>query len=160
MFDRMENLSPVLLAGLKRKIPLLPEPITALWKDFVPNMKLIPHLSNNLIYSIQIYEPGITFTEFNPLTPVVKWAAVPVTDKAKLPEGFEYCTLSGGLYAVFIHKGIPSDFRKTMRYIFQTWMPASGYQFEFREQFELMGDKYRHNDPASEEEVWIPVRIA
>jgi AraC family transcriptional regulator len=45
-----------------------------------------------------------------------------------------------------------------MSYIFQTWLPASGYEYDNREQFEIMGEKYHHMDPRSEEEVWIPVR--
>jgi AraC family transcriptional regulator len=43
-------------------------------------------------------------------------------------------------------------------YIFTRWLPASGYQLDNRPHFEILGDKYKNNDPESEEEIWIPVR--
>ena len=158
MFNRIEVLRPVLLAGLKRKIPLTPGAITALWSDFMPQVKFIPQRENSLLYSVQLYDRGTTTENFNPLQPVTKWAAVPVNEKAELPSGLEYKSLEGGLYAVFIHKGVPATFPATMDFIFRNWLPSSGYEWEAREQFEVMGEKYRHNDPLSEEEVWIPLR--
>lgn len=32
------------------------------------------------------------------------------------------------------------------------------YEIDFRPHFEILGEKYKNNDPGSEEEVWIPVR--
>ncbi|EPE83362.1 GyrI-like small molecule binding domain protein [Leptospira noguchii str. 1993005606] len=40
-------------------------------------------------------------------------------------------------------------------YIFQEWLPNSGYKL--KPHFELLGSKYKNNDPTSEEEVWIPI---
>ncbi len=158
MFDRLEILPPTLLAGLKRKIPLTSDFITALWRDFMQRVKSISHRKNSDLYSVQLYDADIKFETFNPATPVTKWAAIAVTDGMNLPTGIELCKINGGLYAVFLHKGIPAKFPETMSYIFQTWLPESGYEFDQREQFELMGEKYIHNDPLSEEEVWIPIR--
>ncbi|TQE66329.1 GyrI-like domain-containing protein [Leptospira noguchii] len=42
-------------------------------------------------------------------------------------------------------------------HIFQEWLPNSGYKLEHRPHFELLGSKYKNNDPTSEEEVWIPI---
>ena len=158
MFDRLEILPPTKLAGLKRKIPLTPDTIQLLWRDFMPKVRLISHRTNALYYSVQIYDDVIAFENFNPHNPVTKWAAVPVDNIEELPAEFEYCNLTGGLYADFIHKGVPAKFPLSISYIFQTWLPASEYEFDHREQFEVMGEKYIHNDPVSEEEVWIPVR--
>ena len=38
-------------------------------------------------------------------------------------------------------------------------MPASEYILDKRPHFEILGEKYKNDDPASEEEVWIPVRL-
>ncbi len=62
--------------------------------------------------------------------------------------------LKGGLYAVFIHKGLPQDFPGTAQYIFGSWLPNSEYELDQREHFELLGSKYKTNDPTSKEEVW------
>ena len=67
--------------------------------------------------------------------------------------------LKGGMYAVFIHKGLPSEFKKTMDYIFLEWMPDSDYKLDHRPQFEVLGEKYKNNHPDSEEEVWIPIQL-
>lgn len=39
--------------------------------------------------------------------------------------------LSGGLYAVFDHKGLSNDSR-IFQYIFGTWLPNSGYLLDDR----------------------------
>lgn len=44
------------------------------------------------------------------------------------------------------------------QYIFGTWLPASGYYLDNRPHFEILGHKYKNNDPDSEEEIWIPVK--
>jgi AraC family transcriptional regulator len=37
-------------------------------------------------------------------------------------------------------------------------LPNSAYELDDREHFELLGEKYKNNDPNSEEEIWIPIR--
>jgi len=73
-------------------------------------------------------------------------------------DGMESYTLTGGLYAVFIHKGAASTGPKTFKYIFGTWLPNSDFILDNRPHFEILGKKYIHEDPDSEEEVWIPVK--
>jgi AraC family transcriptional regulator len=63
-----------------------------------------------------------------------------------------------GLYAIFLHKGPASQGLKTYNYIFLNWLPESGYVLDDRPHFAIMGPKYLHEDPASEEEIWIPVK--
>lgn len=70
----------------------------------------------------------------------------------------ETLTLTGGKYAVFIHKGTPAEFPLTAAYIYRSWLPDSGYELEEREHFEVMGPKYLPNDPNAEEEIWFPVK--
>lgn len=129
-----------------------------LWRTFMPRRKEILAVHDSLLYSMQVYEPSMDFKTFNPNTVFDKWAAVEVDTFNAIPDGMESYLLTGGLYAVFIHKGPPSAFQKTFEYIFQQWLPNSNYQLDNREHFELLGDKYKNNEPDSEEEVWIPIR--
>ncbi len=85
----------------------------------------------------------------------MKWATVEVTDFDKIPKGMEGFTLPGGLYAVFPHRVMDTDI---FQYIYTTWLPNSTYSLDDRPHFELLGEKYKNNDPDSEEEIWIPVR--
>jgi AraC family transcriptional regulator len=38
------------------------------------------------------------------------------------------------------------------------WLPDSGFELDNRPHFAVMGEKYKRDDDASEEEIWIPVR--
>ena len=71
-------------------------------------------------------------------------------------EAFE---LPGGLYAVFEYKGKASEATDTFEYIFYDWLPKSKYDLDDRPHFEILGEKYKTDDPESEEEIWIPVKL-
>ena len=128
-----------------------------LWQSFMPVKKEITGVMGADLYSLQNYPPGF-FTPFNPAATFEKWATVEVAGFKKLPPGLETLILPAGLYAVFIHKGPASEGAGTFQYIFQTWLPASGYELDDRPHFEVMGAKYKNDEQDSEEEVWIPVR--
>lgn len=129
--------------------------IAELWKSFMPRRKEITNNINNDLISMAIYKPT-HFSHFNPTSEFEKWAAVEVTDFENIPHGMEAFILSGGLYAVFDFKGLSTD-SSIYQYIFGTWLSASGYELDDRPHFELLGEKYKNNDPNSEEEIWIPI---
>ena len=74
----------------------------------------------------------------------------------KLPE-LNTLLLESGLYAVFDYKGSSSD-TSIYEYIFFNWLPNSKYKVDNRPHFEILGNKYKNNDPNSEEEIWIPIK--
>jgi AraC family transcriptional regulator len=37
-------------------------------------------------------------------------------------------------------------------------LPNLGYTLDDRAHFEVLGEKYKNNDPLSEEEIWIPIK--
>jgi AraC family transcriptional regulator len=88
----------------------------------------------------------------------VKWATVEVSHFDSVPIDMETFILPGGLYAVFHYKGSSSD-PSIFQYIFGTWLPSSAYTLDNRPHFEVLGGKYKNNDPTSEEEIWIPIRL-
>lgn len=75
-----------------------------------------------------------------------------------MPSGMETFVLPKGLYAVFKYKGVHTD-HSIFQYIFQTCLPGSGYVLDNRPHFEVLGDQYKNSDPASEEEIWIPIKL-
>ena len=128
-----------------------------LWKTFMPRRKEVKNAISDELVSMVIYQPG-HFSDFNPTNEFERWASVEVPDFDQVPEGMETFLLPGGLYAVFLHKGDAAGFVKTFRYIMETWLPHSEYILDNRPHFEVLGSKYKNNDPESEEEIWIPVR--
>ena len=124
----------------------------------MPRRKEITNCLSSDLFSLQIYPVLFYFQNFNPAIRFEKWAAVEVSDFELVPDNMESIILQGGLYAVFIHKGAASEGPKTFRYIFGTWLPDSDYLPDDRPHFEILGEKYKNNDPDSEEEIWIPIK--
>lgn len=158
MFDRIESLQTKKLVGQSLRMSLHENRTYELWSGFMPQKKDIFGKVSEDLFSVQVYDQDLDFKDFNPTTIFTKWAAVEVSDFNTIPESMDSYVLEGGLYAVFIHKGTPSDFPKTAQYIFGKWMPASDYELDQREHFELLSEKTKRNDPDSEEEVWIPIK--
>jgi AraC family transcriptional regulator len=146
------------LVGKRIWMSLSANQTTELWQSFMPRRKEIRNKLNAELISIEVYDQSLDFKDFNPTTEFEKWAAVEVSAFEEIPEKMEILTLTGGLYAVFLYKGAASDFASTFRYIFGTWLPKSKYSLDNRPHFEVMGEKYKGNDPTSEEEIWIPIK--
>lgn len=144
--------------GYKSSITIKNNTSAEIWQHFMPLKKHITDVSNENLYSIQIYPDFLLTDKFTPETKFEKWACVMVERTESIPDSLSTLTIPSGQYAVFMHKGTMSDFPKTMDYIFREWLPNSNYQFDNRPQFEVMDHRYIQNSPDSEEEVWIPIK--
>lgn len=105
---------------------------------------------------MQVY-PSDYYQSFSPTKPFEKWAAVEVSSLETIPDGMASFILPAGLYAVFEYKGSSAD-HSIFQYIFSEWLPQSAYLVDDRPHFEVLGPKYKNNDPNSEEEIWIPIK--
>ena len=126
-----------------------------LWSSFMPRRKEILNSIGTDLYNIQINPENF---DFNPNTPFVKWAAVAVSNFDLVPEGMETLEIPEGLYAIFNYKGDQSNAAAFFNAIYTQWLPSSGYELGNHPQFEILGEKYKNNDPNSEEEIWIPIK--
>ena len=158
LFRGIEVVPEKKLIGNRLLMSLSQDRTKELWQGFMPRRNKIENPISKDLISMQVYDGQLGFSDFNNSTQFTKWAVVEVEDYTNIPEGMESYSLSGGLYAVFIHRGLPSSFPKTAQYIFGYWLPQSNYELDHREHFEVLGDKYRNNDPNSEEEIWIPIK--
>jgi AraC family transcriptional regulator len=157
---RIQTISPKKLIGKRLQMSLANNKTRTLWQSFMPHRKEVNNHLNSDLFSMQVYENALNYFEnFNPHTVFEKWAAVEVTDFDNIPAGMESYTLNGGLYVVFSHKGDNSTANKVFEYIFATWLPESNYDLDNREHFEILGEKYKNDDPDSEEEIWIPIKF-
>ena len=146
------------LIGKRKRMSFSNNTTAGLWKSFIPDRHLIKNSINSDLISMQIYESNFNFSNFNPDLEFDKWAAVEVSDFSAIPKGMETYTIPRGKYAVFIHKGGPVKGPETFGYIFGSWIPQSEYEIDNRPQFEILGKKYKNNEPDSEEEIWIPIK--
>jgi AraC family transcriptional regulator len=128
-----------------------------LWRSFMPRRNEIKNCIGQALYSLQCYPPSF-FYPVNENTGFEKWAAREVTHVQDIPSGMEVLQVPEGQYAVFLYRGDARKAAPFYSYIFGTWLPGSGYQLDNRPHFEILGEKYKRDDPTSEEEVWIPIR--
>lgn len=157
MQPRIVNINERKLTGKRLTMSLANNRTAELWKSFMQRRR---EINNNLtgdLISMQIYKPTY-FTGFDPANEFEKWAATEVTDFDNVPGDMETFSLPGGLYAVFDYKGTGNN-PAIFQFIFGSWLPGSDYQLDDRPHFEVLGKKYKNNDPESEEEIWIPVRV-
>lgn len=126
-----------------------------LWSSFMPHRNEIQNTINTALYNIQVNPENF---DFKPNTPFVKWAAMAVSTFDCVPNGMETLEIPEGLYAVFHYKGDQSGAASFFNQIYSVWLANFDYELDHRPQFEILGEKYKNNDPNSEEEIWIPIR--
>ncbi len=158
MKHRIENIQARKFIGCQATMSLTRNTTAELWRSFMQRRKEILNPVGTDLYSMQVYAPRY-FERFNPEAEFIKWALTEVTGFEHLPAGMVTMSISGGLYAVFEHKGPASKGAESFGYIFGTWLPGSRYEIDDRPHFEILGEKYKNEDPGSEEEIWIPVKI-
>jgi len=158
MTPRIETISQKKLVGTFLEMSLIDNKTFELFSSFMPEKKHIENAVSTDVYEVMVYDES-HFKSFNPSKVFTKWASVEVSGFDVIPEKMGSYTLEGGLYAVFNYKGLAKDFGGLMRYILTEWLPSSKYQLDERPHFNVLGDTYKHNDPASEETVYIPITL-
>ena len=154
---RIENLPEKKLIVLTQKMSILENKTFLLWNSFMKRKGEIQNTIGSDLYSIQIYESDY-FDGFNPQKEFLKMAGVEVNSFENIPDRMEAYVLNGGKYAVFEYKGNPNNGSEAFQYIFQEWLPNSGYTLDNRPHFEILGTKYKKDSDESEEEIWIPIK--
>ena len=151
---RIETLKEKKLVGKKLKMTLANNKTSELWRSFMPERSKIQNKVSTEMISMRVYDEPL---RPDPNQEFDKWAAIVVSDLSNVPDGMESFILDEGLYAVFDYKGLNTD-NRIFNYIFTEWLPKSNYLLDNRPHFEILGEKYKNNDPESEEEIWVPVQ--
>lgn len=155
---RIETLLPKKLVGFNTEMSLANNTTPELWTHFKKNEHLIQYKKGTDYFSLQEYDVNY-FSNFNPQTKFTKWALMEIFEVGNHPKEMISYNLIGGLYAVFDFKGDFSLAAKVFNFIFMDWLPKSDFVLDNRPHFERLGDKYENNNPNSEEEIWIPVKM-
>ncbi|HJS00014.1 MAG TPA: GyrI-like domain-containing protein [Flavobacterium sp.] len=157
MKPRITFLSEKKLIGYKQNMNYAIYNPALVWQSFMPRKKEIMNAIGTDLFSVQLY-PEYFWEKFNPTKDFEKWAAIEVTDFHTIPANMNTLVIPNGWYAVFDYKGDASDAADFFSSIFNTWLPNSDYLLDNRPHFEILGKKYKKDDPNSEEEIWIPIR--
>lgn len=160
MEPRIVEVAERKLVGMKTETCLMDNQIPTLWKTFMPQRMTIKNSLLTGFFAVHERDMSVSFASFTPATVYTSWAAIEVSAQEQIPEGMEARMLSGGLYAIFIHKGPAQNFKATMDFIYGQWLPNSPYEMDIRDQFEIMAEDYLGpQHPEAEEEVWVPIRL-
>lgn len=157
-FNRIALQQDKLLVGMAAKMSVASDATPSLWQRFMPRRKEIQDTVSEALYSVQDFSELDGFENFTPETVFEKWAAVEVANRDCVPDEMQLRVLRGGHFAVFDHQGPPSEFPKTLNFIFSEWLLQSEWQLDDREHFEMLLPDWRADDPDAREEVWIPVK--
>jgi AraC family transcriptional regulator len=153
---QIKSINTKSLVGLSKEMSIINDSSIDLFSNFAKHRKHIDAVNSN-VYEVMVYNKNY-FKKFNPSNMFVKWVTVEVLDPESVPNGMRVLTLKKGLYAVFNYIGMMKDFGSFMNYIFMEWLAQSNYLLDNRPHFQILGEKYKHNQPDSEEEVWIPIK--
>ncbi len=157
MIPKIETINEKKLVGKRMTMCYADYRIGELWGSFMPRRKEITNTLTNDLISLVVYAPN-HFINFKSTNEFERWATVEVENFNKVPDEMETYNLSNGLYAVFNYKGMSSGASAFFQYIYTEWVPNSNYILDDRAHFEVLGEKYKNNDPSSEEEIWIPIK--
>jgi AraC family transcriptional regulator len=154
---QIKTLAEKKLIGHSIEMSFIENKTFQLWSGFMPKRKEIKNVVNANLYSLEVY-PENHFDNFDPNDNFQKWAAVEVSNFDDHPTPMKTLIVPSGLYAVFLHLGPAAEAHKTYHYIFTEWLPNSEYVVDERPHFAIMDEKYKKDDPDSEEEIWIPIK--
>lgn len=156
---RIRSVEAFILIGCKLRMSISTDQTPQLWKEFMPRRNQILKQTGTHFYSVQVFDNLDYFKTNKPNKTFEKWAAMRSESKDFIPTKMESCEIPKGEYAVFSYQGKPSEAFEAFEHIFEVWVPKSIYTLDNRPHFTLMGEKYLGEDPRSEEEIWIPIRL-
>lgn len=133
---------------LIRTKPMAPE-IPNLWQQFGPRMHEMQHSAEPQVAYGLMGNFDQTTSQFDYM------AGVTVMKTDNLPAGMTHWEVPTNTYAVF-EATLPT-IGQTFGDIYNTWLPASGYQQAASPIFERYGETFNPDDPASTLSIYIPV---
>jgi AraC family transcriptional regulator len=137
------------VVGLRIRTQAMTQAIPELWQQFGPQIDAVP----------QIAEPQVSYGLMDNFDPAVGqldyMAGVAVVPEADLPTGMTRWDVPANNYVVF-ETTIPT-LGETFGYIYNTWLPTSGYHQAAGPYFERYGESFDPADPASTLSIYIPV---
>ncbi|MBS3914237.1 MAG: GyrI-like domain-containing protein [Bacteroidetes bacterium] len=152
------KIAPKIVAGNSLEMSISDNKTAVLWGSFMPRLGEIRNRIDSVLLSIQVFPDDFNFANFDIHKKFIKWAGVEIKNVDTIPPQMELLSIPAGEYAVFTHIGDTATAENTFRYIFSVWLPNSAYVLDNRPQFEVLGEKYKRNDPASEEDIYIPIK--
>jgi AraC family transcriptional regulator len=128
------------------------------WAEFMTRLGEVPHQTTPPIpHGFEDYSRGLVLKP-GEFPKYYYLAGVQVERLTDIPEGMTAKVIPEADYAVFTHRGPIDNLHDSFRYIYETWMPNSGYKMDP----EVSGDFERYPAPLTDMqnalvEIHVPV---
>ncbi len=125
------------------------------WERLDKPIHTLPgRVAPKIYYGLEVYGPEMMSEH--------RWTYMPsvqVSDLSNLPDLLFGKTLPACQYAVLTASHGLASIPEAFMYIYNTWLPASGYEVAYPFDFELYDDDRFHGDGPNEEiDVYIPIK--
>ncbi|MFZ6031096.1 MAG: GyrI-like domain-containing protein [Chloroflexota bacterium] len=126
--------------------------IAQMWGVFNQQEQNIQHAVRDAAYGLCTIQPGLPEGTF-------EYVASFKVEKAEgVPEGMVVREVPAQQYAVFTHIGALEKLCDTYNYIYQVWIPKSGYQAADNFDFEYYDEAFKDFSPDSRFYIYVPVK--
>jgi AraC family transcriptional regulator len=147
---RIEMGRVMIVAGLEHRYsPDTIAGIPGLWQKFAPHIGQVDGQVGFVTYGVcrnADEDGGIDYL-----------AGVEIRDGADLPDGFVTIKLAARRYAVFTHGDHISTIRRTVRTIWNKWLPESDFKIADAPDFERYGEDFDGQTGMGGVEIWAPI---
>jgi AraC family transcriptional regulator len=85
-------------------------------------------------------------------------AGTEVINTETIPAGMVCKTIPAASYAVFTARGkVPDSIQNTFKYVYDEWLPKSGYRRAESAEFELYDERWQDGGAKAEVDIYIPI---
>ena len=150
---RIVNGKQLVIAGLVERYSGTNAGIPTQWERFIPHIGRVPGQVGHATYGV-VFDSLKGSMSFGYLT------GVEVAPGTELPENFGHLEIPAHRYAIFTHHGHVSAISRTMRSIFDEWLPQSGHAHaaDGADFFERYGEAFDPKTGTGGIEIWLPIK--
>jgi AraC family transcriptional regulator len=134
--------------------------IHQLWERFMPREK---EIKNVAIKGVAL-EVAFDMQKISKEGEKEDWlffdiVGLPVSSTKNIPEGMTYKNVPAHGYAKFTHKGPISKIMDTYNYIYEEWLPQSGYEYDWAAcEVEWYDERFKIESEDSEFDIYVPIK--
>ncbi|MFO7895469.1 MAG: GyrI-like domain-containing protein [Candidatus Cloacimonadales bacterium] len=145
------------VVGMKIRTTIEKNEIPQLWERFIARMPELQEVAvPDCSLGICLYEGD----DFEAGAPFSYLAGVVVKDDSVLPEGMIFHEIPATEVAVFTHTGSVENLAETYEYIYEEWLPQSGYAIAEADELEWYDSRFKYDDPQSQMDIHVPIKAA
>ena len=161
MQPKIVDLDEMTVVGISSLVSMKCNLIHQLWERFMPREKEIKDVAIpgvGLEVSFDMKEVKVEGTEKKDYEFIVL-VGLPVNNIDDIPEGMTYKKIPAHKYAKFVHKGLISKIMETFNYIYEEWLPTSGYEGDSQAcEIEWYDERFKIESEDSEFDIYVPIK--